>query len=84
MAASDNIFLSILTPEKTLVEVNVEKVTLPGAKGRFMVLQSHAPVITSLEEGDVVYVSAGVESRVHVVCGFAEVNNDKVIVCAEV
>ena len=60
MAASDNIFLSILTPEKTLVEVNVEKVTLPGAKGRFMVLQSHAPVITSLEEGDVVYVSAGV------------------------
>ena len=81
---SDVISLSILTPEGQLADLMVEKVVLPGMKGRFMVLKNHAPLISSLEEGDVVYMADGMEGRVHILSGFAEINANKVIVCSEV
>lgn len=84
MTVADNIYLIVMTPENTLLEKDVCKVMLPASKGRFMVLHNHAPVITSLEEGDVVYVSGGQEGRIHIVCGFAEIHDNKVTVCAEV
>ena len=84
MAMTDCIFLTVLTPEKTLLEVNVSKVELPGAKGRFMVLRNHIPLISSLVEGTVAYMSEGKESRREVRSGFVEINDNKVVVCAEV
>ena len=80
----DNIFLKILTPEQVLWEGVVEKVELPGDMGRFMVLRNHAPVISSLSEGDVVFVSDGSEERIHIISGLASVNANVVTVCAEV
>ena len=80
----DCIFLTVLTPEKTLLEVNVSKVELPGAKGRFMVLRNHIPLISSLEEGAVVYTSEGRENRMDILTGFVEINDNRVTVCAEV
>ena len=80
----DNIFLKILTPEQVRWEGVVEKVELPGDMGRFMVLRNHAPVISSLSEGDVVFVSDGSEERIHIISGFASVNANVVTVCAEV
>ena len=84
MAMTDCIFLTVLTPEKTLLEVNVSKVELPGAKGRFMVLRNHIPLISSLVEGTGAYMSEGKESRIAVRSGFVEINDNKVVVCAEV
>ena len=76
--------LAVLTPERMLLEAGVSKVSLPGSKGGFMVLKDHAPVISSLEEGDVVYMSDGVEGKVHILAGFVEVNDNRITVCAEV
>lgn len=84
MEKMDCIFLTVLTPEKTLLEVNVSKVELPGAKGRFMVLRNHIPLISSLEEGAVVYTSEGRENRMDILTGFVEINDNRVTVCAEV
>lgn len=84
MAASDNISLVILTPEKTLFEKQVSKVSLPGTKGRFMVLKDHAPLISSLGEGDVVYMYEGKEDRIRILTGFVEVVDNRITVCAEV
>lgn len=84
MATADCIFLTILTPERTLLEKNVSKVELPGAKGRFMVLKNHIPLISSLVEGNVSYVSEGKEDSLKVRTGFVEINENKVTVCAEV
>ncbi|MBQ3206527.1 MAG: F0F1 ATP synthase subunit epsilon [Bacteroidales bacterium] len=77
-------FLTVLTPERALLEINVSKVELPGAKGRFMVLKNHIPLISSLVEGKVVYVADGKEGSVTVRAGFVEINENRVIVCAEV
>ena len=76
--------LTVLTPEKTLLEARVSKVALPGSKGRFMVLYNHAPVISSLTEGDLVYASDGTEASIHVLAGFVEVHDNRITVCAEV
>ena len=84
MSSTDYISLVILTPEATLMEKRVSKISLPGSKGRFMILKDHAPIISSLEEGDVVFESDGVTEKVNIVSGFVEVNNNVVTVCAEV
>ncbi len=83
MSSSDRISLTVLTPEKTLLEKLVSKVELPGSMGRFMVLYNHEPLISSLDEGQVVYESEGVTERLGIVGGFVEVHENKVIVCAE-
>ena len=79
----DNILLIIYSPERTILEKMVRKVSLPGTKGRFMVLKDHAPLISSLEEGRIAFTSAGVEENVDIRSGFVEIAYNKVTVCAE-
>ena len=81
---TDAIKLHIVSPERTLVEQAVSSVTLPGTIGPFMVLKDHAPIISSLEKGDIVYVSGGKESRLPIREGFVEVLDNQVDVCVEV
>lgn len=83
MAYDGSIHLLVLTPEKVELDIYVDKVTLPGSKGRFMILKNHAPLISSLEEGDVVYSIAGKDMKLHVLSGFVEINENEVTVCAE-
>ena len=84
MTGRDNIRLAVLTPQETIYDGLVEKVELPGEKGRFRGLKNHAPVISSLSSGDVVYTSEGNEARIAISSGFVRVNDNQVTVCAEV
>ena len=81
---TDGISLHIVSPEGTLVEQAVSAVTLPGTLGPFEVLKNHAPIISSLEKGDIVYVSEGAEQRLSIASGFVEVRDNQVDVCVEV
>ena len=83
MNTIDNIHLVIYSPERTILEKMVSKVSLPGTLGRFMVLKDHAPLISSLEEGRIVFVSKDVEENVDIVSGFVEIAFNRVTVCAE-
>ena len=80
----DVIKLHIVSPEGTLVETTVSAVTLPGTVGPFEVLKNHAALISSLDKGDIVYVSEGVEHRLPIADGFVEVRDNKVEACVEV
>lgn len=75
--------LVIMTPEKVLFDKEVSKVSLPGTKGRFMVLWNHAPVISSLGHGRIVFMCDGIEESVEIESGFAEVLSNRITVCAE-
>ncbi len=81
---ADVIQLHIVSPEATLVETVVSKVTLPGTLGPFEVLKDHAALISSLEKGEIVYVAEGKEQRLKVVSGFVEVRQNQVEACVEV
>ena len=80
---SDNILLIIYSPERTILEKMVCKVSLPGTMGRFMVLKDHAPLISSLEEGRITFMSGGLEENVDIRSGFVEIAFNRVTVCAE-
>ena len=73
------IHLDIISPEGTLVCEEVKRVELPGAKGRFVVLKDHAPIVSSLVEGDIVYDGGSV----HIKSGFVEVIDNHVTACVE-
>ena len=79
----DTILLTIHSPERTILERMVSKVSLPGTKGRFMVLKDHAPLISSLDEGRITFVSGGVEENIDIQSGFVEIAFNKIIVCVE-
>ena len=72
--------LNIITPEGTLVDQEVDRVELPGAKGRFVVLKDHAPIVSSLVEGESVF---GEDESVHIKSGFVEVHDNQIIACVE-
>lgn len=83
MAANDVIHLIVYSPERTILEKMVCKVSLPGTHGRFMVLKDHAPLISSLESGRIVFTCDGVEENIDIASGFVEIAYNKVTVCAE-
>lgn len=73
--------LEIITPEETLFTGEVSSVTLPGTAGAFQVLHNHAPLISTLDEGHVVFNKAdGGSQEIAINSGFVEVLNNKVTV----
>jgi len=76
--------LDIVTPEKRLASVSVDEVVLPGSEGSMGVLPGHAPLLTGLDIGQLMYRKGREKHYVAVARGFAEVLGDRVTVLAEV
>ena len=76
--------LIIISPESTIYKGNVNSVTVPGKKGLFTVLNNHAPIISTLSNGKVVYViKEGEENKIEIESGLIEVKNNKITICVE-
>ena len=75
--------LEIVTPEKKVVDTAVEEVQIPGKNGYIGILPGHAPLITELSVGEIIYRESSTEQRLAVAWGFAEVLPNKVTVLAE-
>jgi F-type H+-transporting ATPase subunit epsilon len=72
--------LSVITPARPVVELDVDHVVAPGREGEFDVLPGHELFLAPLRPGVVRYGSAGREERLAVAGGFAEVTPDSVTV----
>jgi F-type H+-transporting ATPase subunit epsilon len=88
--------LEIITPEASLFKGEANSVTLPGLDGVFQVLNNHAPIISSLKSGDVIFelngneaemsnllVQTGSKVSVSIKGGVAELNNNRLVILAE-
>lgn len=75
--------LVIVSPERTVFDGNISSISLPGESGRFQVLPEHAPLISTLVDGDVKYVTTDGEQTLHIASGFADVNRNEISVCVE-
>ncbi len=74
--------LKIISAEAILFEGEAKSVTLPGTMGSFMVLDHHASLISTLNAGNIVYVTAdGQEHTDHIGGGLVDVDNNVVSVC---
>ena len=76
-------FLEIITPDKKVFEGEVESAKFPGSEGSFQVLENHAPLISSLGKGPVVYKNKQGEHTLEVEGGVVEVLNNRVVLLAE-
>ncbi|MFN4144421.1 MAG: ATP synthase F1 subunit epsilon [Runella sp.] len=74
--------LEIITPDKKVFAGEATAVTFPGTEGQFQILNSHAPLVSTLGKGDIVIEANGKETF-KIDGGVVEVLNNKVLVLAE-
>ncbi|MEK6783043.1 MAG: ATP synthase F1 subunit epsilon [Bacteroidota bacterium] len=75
--------LEIITPEKKIFEGDVTIATFPGSDGSFQVMNDHAPLISLLKDGIVVYKSKEATNQVKITGGVVEVLKNQVILLAD-
>ncbi|AKD03464.1 ATP synthase F1 subunit epsilon [Pontibacter korlensis] len=76
-------YLEIITPDKKVYAGEVEAAQFPGANGSFEVLDSHAPLISTLDKGSIRITTNKGQEFFTVDGGVVEVLNNKIIVLAE-
>ena len=75
--------LKIVSPEKIEFTGAVESVLVPGTMGQFEILQNHAPIISTLQNGTVEYTTAEGKNQLEIQGGFVEVQKNVVSRCVE-
>lgn len=75
--------LEILTPDKKVFDGDITSVTVPGTQGSFEVLNNHAPIISTLEKGQVIVRTSGKDQKFVISSGVIEVIDNKIILLAE-
>jgi len=74
--------LEIVTPERKVVDAEVDSVSVPTASGEAGILPNHAPLISALKPGILSYSAKGTSEKLAISGGFVEVNGSYVSVLA--
>lgn len=76
--------LEIITPEKELYSGDIRLVKLPGTQGAFEILKDHAPIISTLETGNIKIINTeGEQKFFDIRGGIVEAHGNKVVVLVE-
>jgi F-type H+-transporting ATPase subunit epsilon len=76
--------VKLITPEKILFEGEASYVQVCGSQGEFGVLPNHAPLISTLKEGNIaIDLKNGEKKEFHVTGGVAEVLPEQVTLLVE-
>jgi len=75
--------LTIVTPESATTLAAVDRVSVPGSAGRFVVLRGHAPLVSTMTAGVVQYRCSGEEKELAVRGGVVRVERDEVSIAIE-
>jgi F-type H+-transporting ATPase subunit epsilon len=74
----------IVTPERVLLEREVESITVPTQSGEITILTNHIPLVSNLKPGELRFTSRDGENYFAVSGGFVEIRaNNEVIVLAD-
>ncbi|MHA6248957.1 ATP synthase F1 subunit epsilon [Pontibacter sp. CAU 1760] len=76
-------YLEIITPDKKVFTGEVLAAQFPGSNGSFEVLDQHAPLISTMEQGRIRITTNEGQEYFTVDGGVVEVLNNKIIVLAE-
>ena len=83
MALPTHIDLQIVTPDRMLVQEQVDEVEIPGVDGYFGVLPGHTPLLAALSVGELWYRKGQDRTYLAIAYGFAEVLPDRVTILAQ-
>ena len=81
--AEGTIDLIIVTPERSVVQEQVDELQIPGAEGYLGILPGHAPLFSELKVGEVGYRKGDRWYFLSVAWGFVEVQSNEVRILAE-
>ena len=73
----------MISPEKKLFSGEISSAVFPGSAGTFGVLPGHAPLVSSLKNGEIVYVVGGESQSLIVERGVVEVYKGVITACVE-
>lgn len=80
---AEKLHFSLVSPERELVNDDVDQVDVPGAEGEFGVLPKHAPVMAIVKPGALRVYNGGQVRKIFVNGGFADVTPAGLTVLAE-
>ncbi len=75
--------LDIVTAERTVFSDDVDVVVAPGFEGQLGILPRHAPLLTTLQPGELVVRTGGQEIDMAISGGFMEVVQNHIIILAD-
>ncbi len=84
MSIPTSLLLEIVTPDRAIVKEQVDEVQLPGSEGYLGVLPGHAPLVTTLQVGEMWYRKGQDTRFLALAFGFAEILPDRVTVLAQI
>jgi F-type H+-transporting ATPase subunit epsilon len=77
-------YLEILTPQKKIFGGEVKLLKVPGSKGSFEILNNHAPIISTLDKGQLKLITPDDKAENFTIdSGVVQVANNKIIVLVE-
>ena len=88
-------FIEIVSPEKTLYTGDVTSVHLPGSEGSFQILINHAPIVSTLKNGQIklkgnfdsklenLNILSGSEASLEIQSGVVEMKKNKLIILVD-
>jgi F-type H+-transporting ATPase subunit epsilon len=82
MPLPTSVDLQIVTPDRSIVQEQVDEVQIPGSEGYFGVLPGHTPLLASLTVGELWYRKGQEKTYLSIAYGFAEVLPDRVTILA--
>jgi F-type H+-transporting ATPase subunit epsilon len=80
---AQKISFDLVSPEKLLLSVQADMVTVPGTEGYMGVVAGHAPLVSTLRAGMIDVNVDGKDDRYFIRGGFAEINGAKITVLAD-
>ena len=84
MELPKSLSLEVVTPDRAIIKEQVDEVVLPGSEGSFGVLPGHAPLLATLQVGEMWYRKGQETHFLAIAFGFVEVLPDRVTVLAQV
>ena len=76
--------LEILSPENKIFEGEVNSVIFPESNGKFQILNNHAPLISFLKEGEILYEKNNKNEKLSISGGVVEVIKNKISALIEI
>jgi F-type H+-transporting ATPase subunit epsilon len=80
---AEKLTLEVVSPDGLVLKEEVDEVEATGSEGEFGVLPGHVPLVTILKIGMLVCRKGGTVSYVFINSGYAEVNEDRVLILAD-
>lgn len=75
--------LSVVAPDRSVVETEVSSIVAPGEMGYFGVMGNHVPMVAALRPGIIEYTEGADREYLAIGGGFCEVSHGKVTILAD-